>query len=109
MPNQVESVYYALPSDALPSYTLERITSLVGIQSVLVPLCLLYFHRSTVAIDRAKKDSAGYTPRIKSPDLIEHARRAVQGNDLSDMIKMIVDFEDELRWKVPKLGLHLRR
>lgn len=36
-------------------------------------LCLLYFTRSVVESDRARKDGTGDMARIKSPDLTEYA------------------------------------
>lgn len=81
---------------------LERITTRAGIRLLLALLCFLYSYHSVVTSDGARKDCVGERARINSRDFIEHARRAVQRDDLRDMIKGFVSFENEIGWQVPK-------
>ena len=78
---------------------LEGIITSIWIHLLLALFCLLYIYRSVVIVDGAREDSVGDAGRIKSPDLIEQTRRAVQRDDRSYVIEFLVNFEDNLSWK----------
>lgn len=70
------------------------------VQIVQALFSLSDLYRSVVVVNGARKYCAGDTGRIKAPDLVEHARRAVQGDDLRDLIAVFVDIGNELGRKV---------